>query len=306
MTGQGRTCDLHVHSTCSDGTVVPAEVVRRAKEAKLAAMALTDHDTFDGVAEALDAGRKLGVRVVPGIELSLPHTGTFHMIGLSVDPTNARLVAVADLLNDGRGPRNREIVAKLVALGVPITIEEVEAEAGGDRPDRPQDGQVRPRSMVVARPHVARVLVKRRVVGSIQEAFDRFLKKGAPAYADRPRVELSEAIAAIREAGGASVLCHPFTLGFDDDDDDAIRAELLRLAAAGLDAVEVRCGRSTAAEIAKWDALAQSAGLLPSGGSDFHGDNKPDLKVGTGRGKMRIPIEWLEAMEERARRRGSA
>jgi predicted metal-dependent phosphoesterase TrpH len=266
--------------------VAPAEVVRRAKSANLAAMALTDHDTFDGVAEALDAGPRLGVRVVPGIELSLPHAGTFHMIGLAVDPANARLAAVADLLNDGRGPRNRAIVAKLVALGVDIAIEEVEAEAAGD---------------VVARPHVARVLVKKRVVGSIQEAFDRFLKKGAPAYADRARVELADAVAAIRDAGGASVLCHPFTLGFEDD--DAIRAELRRLAAAGVDAVEVRCGRSTPAEIARWEGLARDAGLLPSGGSDFHGDNKPDLKVGTGRGKMRIPLEWLEALEERARNR---
>lgn len=279
-------CDLHVHSTASDGTVAPAEVVRRARHAKLAAVALTDHDTFAGIPEALDAGRKLGIRVVPGIELSLPHEGTFHMIGVSVDPSNARLVAVADLLNDGRGPRNREIVAKLVALGVDVTIEEVEAEAGGD---------------VVARPHVARVLLNKKVVGSLQEAFDRYLKKGAPAYADRPRVELSEAIGAIRGAGGASVLCHPFTLGFDED--EPMLAELRRLAAAGLDAVEVRCGRSTPKEIARWEGLARDAGLLPSGGSDFHGDNKPDLKIGTGRGKMRIPLAWLEALEERARLR---
>jgi predicted metal-dependent phosphoesterase TrpH len=289
VSAAGERCDLHVHSTCSDGTVAPAEVVRRAKSARLAAMALTDHDTFDGVAEALDAGRRFGIRVVPGIELSLPHAGTFHMIGLAVDPACPRLRAVADLLNGGRGPRNREIVAKLAALGVEVTIEEVEAEAGGD---------------VVARPHVARVLVKKGVVGSIQEAFDRYLKKGAPAYADRPRVELSEAIAAIREAGGASVLCHPFTLGFDDD--ASILAELRRLAAAGLDAVEVRCGRSTPKEIARWEGLARDAGLLPSGGSDFHGDNKPDLKIGTGRGRMRIPLEWLEAMEDRARSRPRA
>jgi predicted metal-dependent phosphoesterase TrpH len=285
VTGAARHCDLHVHSTCSDGTVRPAEVVRRAKQAHLAAMALTDHDTFDGVAEAVEAGTKLGVRVVPGIEISLPHAGTFHMIGLGVDPGHAPLAALAELANGGRGPRNREIVAKLVALGIDITIEEVEAEAAGD---------------VVARPHVARVLVRKRVVGSMQEAFDRYLRKGGPAYADRARVELSDAIGAIRGAGGASVLCHPFTLGFDDD---AMRAELLRLAAAGVDAVEVRCGRSTPAEIEKWEAFARDAGLLPSGGSDFHGDNKPDLKVGTGRGKMRIPLEWLEALEARAKSR---
>jgi predicted metal-dependent phosphoesterase TrpH len=213
-------CDLHVHSTRSDGTVPPAELVRRARDAGLAAMALTDHDTFDGVPEALAAGEALGVRVVPGVELSLPHAGTFHMIGLSVDPANARLRAVADVLREGRGPRNREIVEKLRALGVDITIEEVDAEAGGD---------------VVARPHIARVLMKKGVVGSFQDAFDRFLKKGGPAYAERPRVDLPEAIAAIRDAGGASVLCHPATLGIDDD--ALLLAELRRMAEAGLDAV---------------------------------------------------------------------
>jgi len=279
-------CDLHVHSTCSDGTVAPAEVVRRARDAGLAAMALTDHDTFAGVAEALDAGARLGIRVVPGIELSLPHAGTFHMIGLSVDPGNARIRAVADLLNDGRGPRNREIVAKLRALGVDVTIEEVEAEAGGD---------------VVARPHFARVLLAKGVVGSLQDAFERFLKKGAPAYADRPRVELAEAVAAIREAGGASVVCHPFTLGFSDD--DAVGAELRRLRDAGVDAVETRCGASTKSEIKRWERLTLDAGLLPSGGSDFHGDNKPGVKIGTGRGRLKVPLEWLAALEERARTR---
>ncbi len=281
-----RWCDLHVHSTCSDGTVRPAEVVRRARDAGLAAMALTDHDTFDGIAEATQAGAALGLRVVPGIELSLPHEGTFHMIGLGVDPANPAIRAVADRLKDGRGPRNLEIVAKLAAVGVSVTIEEVAAEAGGD---------------VVARPHFARVLVKRGFVGSMQEAFDRYLKKGAPAYADRPRVDLAETIAAIRDSGGASVLCHPFTLGIDDD--EAMLAELRRFAAAGLDAVEVRCGRSKKSEIRRWERLAVESGLLPSGGSDFHGDNKPDLKIGTGRGKLRVPVEWLEALEDRARSR---
>jgi 3',5'-nucleoside bisphosphate phosphatase len=280
-------CDLHVHSTCSDGTVAPAEVVRRARDARLAAVALTDHDTFDGVAEALDAGRRHGIRVVAGIELSLPHRATFHMIGLAVDPANARIGRVAASLREGRGPRNREIVEKLRALGVDISIEEVKAEAGGD---------------VIARPHFARVLVKRRVVGSLQEAFDRFLKKGAPAYAERTRTDLAEAVAAIRDAGGASVVCHPFTLGHGDDD-AATLAELRALAAAGVDAVEVRCGRSTPADVERWEGLARDAGLLPSGGSDFHGDNKPDLKIGRGRGRLRVPLEWLEALEARARAR---
>jgi 3',5'-nucleoside bisphosphate phosphatase len=276
-------CDLHVHSNRSDGTLPPAEVVRRGKDAGLAAMALTDHDTFAGVAEALAAGASLGIRVVPGVELSLPHEGTFHLIGLCVDPTNERLLRLAAVARDGRGPRNAEIVAKLAAMGIPVTIEEVLAEAGGD---------------VIARPHIARVLLKKRYVGSIQDAFDRFLRKGAPAYAERARVDLAEAVETVRGAGGVTVLCHPMTLGIDED--AAVVAELQRLAAAGVDAVEVRCGRSTQSENERWERMASEAGLLPSGGSDFHGDNKPDLRVGTGRGRLRVPLAWLEALEARA------
>src|SRR5262249_39140626 len=163
-----------------------------------------------------------------------------------------------DALRLGRGPRNAEIVAKLVALGVEVTLAEVEAEAGGD---------------VVARPHFARVLVRKGVVATFQDAFDRYLAKGAPAYVDRVRRQLPDALAAIRAAGGAAVLCHPFTLGIEDR--AALLAELVRLRTAGVDAVEVRYGRYSAKDEREWAELAAAAGLLPSGGSDFHGENKP-------------------------------
>ena len=253
----------------------------------MSAIALTDHDTFDGIEEATEAGARLGVRVVPGVELSLPHDATFHMIALGVDPGNAEIRRVADVLRDGRGPRNLKIVEKLNALGMAITIDEVMAEAGGD---------------VVARPHFARVLVKKGFVSSFGEAFDRYLTKGGPAYSDRPRVSLPDAAAATRAAGGVTVLCHPQTLGMNDP--AVIGPYLAGLRAQGLDAMECRYGSWTRREESFWTGIARDAGLLPSGGSDFHGDNKPDLRIGSGRGRLRVPVEWLDALLDRARSRG--
>ena len=291
-------CDLHTHSLASDGTETPTEVVRLAQRAGLAALALTDHDTFDGIAEAQDAGRKQGVRIIPGAELSLPHDrGSFHMIALGVDPANAAIRSVADRLRFARGPRNQSMVDKLTALGIDITIEEVQEEAGGV-------------DQVVARPHMASVLVRKRVVRTFQEAFDRYLGRGGAAYVERDRVDFEECVAATHEAGGVTVLCHPFTLGFDVPGDSHANARfvawLTDLASRGLDAVEARYGSYTAKQERFFTSAAERAGLLPSGGSDFHGSIKPSVKVGRGRGRMRVPIEWLDALMERASARQSA
>lgn len=288
-------CDLHLHSTCSDGTVPPAEVVRLAKEARLDAMALTDHDTFDGMAEASAAALRWGIRLVPGVELSLPFgggpgepaNGTFHLIALGVDPANPAIAAVARTLRDGRGPRNAEIVARLRAAGIDVTLADVEREARGG---------------VVARPHIARALVNRGAARSMQDAFDVWLAKGRPAYVERDRADLATVVAAARAAGGATVVCHPHTLGFGADD-AALAAFLARCRADGVDALEVRTGRSTRADDRRWESVAARAGLLPSGGSDFHGDNKPGIRVGSGRGRLRVPLAWLEALLARAARR---
>jgi len=272
--------------------------VRLARRAGLAALALTDHDTFDGLPEALDAGRRQGVRVVAGAELSLPHGhGSFHMIALGVDPGNAAIRAVADRLRDARGPRNRAMVERLVALGIDVTLDEVVALAGG--PDH-----------VVARPHIAQVLVRKGAVRDVQEAFDRYLARGAAAYVERRRVSFEECVAATRAAGGATVLCHPFTLGFDvpgaADDEERFVAWLSDLAARGLDAVEARYGSYTSGQERFFTAAAERAGLLPSGGSDFHGSIKPAVHVGSGRGRLRVPVEWLDALIERGSSRPAA
>lgn len=297
MSAASGRCDLHVHSTRSDGTVIPEEVVRLAHEARLDAVALTDHDTLDGVPAAVAAGKRWGIRVVPGVELSIPfgaaegepETGTFHLIALAVDPGHPAIVAVATTLREGRGPRNAEIVARLRALGIDVTLDEIEREAEGD---------------VVARPHVARVLMKKGVVGTFQEAFERFLAKGRPAYVDRARVTLAEAVAATRAAGGVTIVCHPHTLQFPDD--EALVAFLAQCREAGVDGLETRTGRGTAADDRRYEAVADRAHLLPSGGSDFHGTIRPDLRIGRGRGRLRVPTEWLEAFLARAAARAPA
>jgi predicted metal-dependent phosphoesterase TrpH len=268
--------------------VPPRDVVRLAKDARLAAIALTDHDTFDGIEEAQDAGRRLGVRVVAGVELSVPHDATCHVIALGVDPGCAEIVALAQRFRSGREARNLLIVERLRALGIDISFDDVVREAGGT---------------IVARPHFAKALVKKGAARDFYDAFDRYLAKGKPAYVDRDRASLAQVVDAVRSGGGATIICHPYTLGYDDDAKLAVW--LAEARAAGIDALEVRYGRYSPSEERRWEALADAAGLLPSGGSDFHGDLKPDLKVGTGKGRMRVPVAWLDALLDRAASRGA-
>ncbi len=281
------TCDLHTHSTASDGTASPRQVVRLAKQAGLRAVALTDHDTLAGIPDAADEARHLGVELVPGCEISLDGVpGTFHMVGLGVDPADAVLGGRLDFVRIGRESRNAEILGKLVALGHGITMEEVAAEAGGD---------------VIGRPHFARVLVKRGVVKDFKEAFDRFLGKGRQAYADRERLPLPEAIDAIHGAGGSAVLAHPYTVAHHDP--AVYEAWLVEMAAAGLDGIETLYTEHSSRDVEHYRGLARRCGLLESGGSDFHGDNKANTDVGSGKGGLRIPYAFWEALRDRARAR---
>jgi len=279
--------DLHCHSTASDGTSRPVEVVRIAKGIGLRAIALTDHDTLAGIEEAAAEARALDIEFIPGCEISLDGVpGTFHMVGLGVDPANAHLRERLDFVRQGREGRNAEICEKLNRLGHRVTMEEVAAEAGGD---------------VIGRPHFARVLVKRGVVREMKEAFDRFLGKGKAAYADRERLPLPEALAAINGAGGAAVLAHPYTVGFPDD--AAWEKWLREMAAAGLDGIETVYTEHSAADEARFRGLAKRCGLLESGGSDYHGENKKNTAVGTGKGGLRVPYALWEALRHRARSR---
>jgi predicted metal-dependent phosphoesterase TrpH len=281
-------CDLHCHSTASDGTVRPREVVRIAHRTGLRAIALTDHDTLDGVADAADEARHLGIEFIPGCEISLDEApGTFHVVGLLIDPANAVLKERLDFVRRGREERNAGIAEKLTALGIPVTVEQAAAEAGGD---------------VVGRPHFARILVARKIVKDFREAFDRFLGKDKPAYVDRDRLPMADAMAAIHGAGGVAVLAHPYTIGLHDPAE--FEKWLRGMAEQGLDAIETEYTEHSARDVAHYRALARRCGLLESGGSDFHGENKKNTEIGIGKGGLRVPYAFLQAMKDRVRSRG--
>jgi 3',5'-nucleoside bisphosphate phosphatase len=277
--------DLHSHSTMSDGTDTPSRVVQLAGEAGLSTLALTDHDTLDHVPEARAAADAQGVRLVPGCEISCELAGrapgTMHLLVFFVDDAPGELRDRLATLQEARNERNVQIIEALNERGVPITIEAVRAKAG-------------PGS--VGRPHIARVLMEEGHVGSIQEAFDVWLGKGCPAYFERDRLGPEDAIELTHASGGVCAVAHPGSLGLADAELDAFAGEL---AAAGLDGLECEYGDYLPEERAPFHELARRHGLAPTGGSDYHGDNKPGLSVGTGRGDLCVPDDYLTELEAR-------
>ncbi|MGQ0802928.1 MAG: PHP domain-containing protein [Actinomycetota bacterium] len=277
--------DLHSHSTVSDGTDTPAEVVALGAAAGLTALALTDHDTLEHLPEARAAAAEHKLRVVPGCEISCElggrAPGTMHLLVYFVDETPGPLQDRLGELQAGRGDRNQQIVDCLRANGVDVTLDEVLAKAG--------EGSV-------GRPHVARVLMEKGYVESIQEAFDRWLAKGRPAYFERVRLSPEESIALAHASGGVTVMAHPSSV---DLDDDALEEFVAELTNTGLDGLECEYGRYSPDERAAFRELAGRHGLAVTGGSDYHGENKPDLRVGTGRGDLAVPDELLDRLESR-------
>jgi predicted metal-dependent phosphoesterase TrpH len=275
--------DLHSHSTASDGTFAPADVVRLAKDAGLSALALTDHDTIAGLPEASATARELGVDFLPGIEISceVPRPMTMHMLGFGVDVNAAPLRELTNQLQSGRDDRNPRIIAKLNELNVAITMEEAEHEAGGD---------------VIGRPHIAAVLLRKGYVSSIKQAFDKYLGQGAPAYFDRDRPTPRRGIELIRQSGGVAILAHPVQLRTEND--AQLERTIKDLVDLGLAGIEVIHSDHDAGLVEKYSRLADKFGLLESGGSDFHGTNKKDIRIGTANGRQ-IPREFYERIKER-------
>ena len=274
--------DLHAHTTASDGTLTPTQLVTLASSSGLKALAITDHDTIGGVSEGLARGREIGFEVVPGIEISIMNPrGTMHMLGYYIDHTDAELNERLTRLQEARRERNPKIVAKLNELGLDITMEEIVAESGGAQ---------------VGRPHFARVMVKKRQVASINEAFDLYLTRGGPAYEDKFRYSAEVAIGMITDAGGISVLAHPFTLGLEDSRE--LENLVADLAEKGLKGIEVYYSETPPQKRAAYLALAKKYNLKPTGGSDFHGNNKGVIKLGHGVGDLRVPYELLTGLRE--------
>jgi 3',5'-nucleoside bisphosphate phosphatase len=274
--------DLHSHSTASDGSDSPSALMELAGRNGLSAVALTDHDTVEGLAEARAAAETVGVRLVQGCELSCEvGSATMHLLVYFLEDGPGPLQEKLAGLQAARADRNRRIVDVLQASGVDVTLEEILEEAGGGS---------------VGRPHVAGVLLRRGYVTSVQEAFDVWLAKGRPAYLDRERLLPAEAIRLAHESGAVTVLAHPTSLGYDE-------AELERfvggLAADGLDGLECEYGRYPPELRARLRALAERLGLAVTGGTDYHGRYKPDLDLGTGLGDLNVPDELLDALEAR-------
>ncbi len=262
--------DLHMHSTASDGSRAPRDVVRAANDAGLVAIALTDHDSVGGLAEAQAAGCELGIRVVNGIELSaVEGQAETHMLGLHLSDT---LVIERELaaLRDMRERRGHQIVEKLIGLGVMVTFDDVLGQARGG---------------AVGRPHVARALVADGWATDVRDAFDRYLGAGKPAYVAKDQLDMAAAIAIIHSAGGLAVLAHPGPAG--------TRERLTALAALGLDGVEVRHPGHSPSDTNRLTALASQLGLLVSGGSDWHGAAEGPRTIGM----MNVPLEWLELQD---------
>jgi hypothetical protein len=256
--------DLHTHSDRSDGTFAPAEVVRRAAELGLEVVALTDHDTTEGLAEALAAGVELGVEVVPGVEFSAELDGTsVHVLGYWMDVEDASLQAELRRLRDDRFRRGERMVDKLRELGFEISFERVrEIAAGGN----------------IVRPHVAQAMVEAGIVETEEEAFERWIGDGRPAHVGKHALDPVDAVGLIRSAGGLCVLAHPGMWG----DQTQVPGELIeRMAAAGMVGLEVDHTDHTPEQREGYRSLARRLGLVPTGGSDCHGTRYDPVRLGT-------------------------
>jgi predicted metal-dependent phosphoesterase TrpH len=268
--------DLHTHSTVSDGSDPPERIAELAAEAGCRAVALTDHDRLDGVETAGARAKALGVEFVPGCELSCEvGRGTMHVLVYWLTPVPGPLQDELVRLQQARDTRNQRMAELLQGLGLPVTFEELQSEAGGSG---------------AGRPHVAAILVRKGVVTTVQEAFDVWLAKGRPAYVEKERLLPVDALRLARASGAVAVLAHPLSLDLDPPALDRAVGELTELGLSGLEAIYGRYSPEQRAGLAN---LAGRHGLVVTGGSDHHGTYKPDLHVGVGRGDLDVPESAL-------------
>lgn len=289
------TVDLHIHSTASDGSLPPGEILARACKTGLAAISITDHDTVDGVRAALAAGIPDDLGFVTGVEISAaPHPaypcqGSLHILGYGIAIDHAGLAAQLTKLQKARESRNPTIIAKLNRLGIDITLTEV-LEASGTG----QSG----------RPHIATVMVQKGYATDVDDAFDRYLGTGKPAYVDKYRTPCADAIAMIREAGGAAVLAHPGLI--QPVGDWSLEAMVTVLTDMNLEGIEVYYPEHGPLQTRALLDLADRLGLLVTGGTDFHGDIKPEIEIGRAPGGFTVPIRCFQNLEATVRQRKPA
>jgi predicted metal-dependent phosphoesterase TrpH len=272
--------DLHAHTTASDGTSTPTELVEEAKRAGLTYLAVTDHDTMAGVPEALEAAKQAGIFLIPGVELSAEGPpGKAHLLGLGVDPLFEPMNETLAQISEFRRQRNEKIAARLRELGIPITLEAVTALA--------------PAGANVGRPHFAQWLVEEGHVSSIQDAFNRYLADDGRAYIERETLTPKASIRLIHEAGGVCLLAHPMLVRLSQQ--EKIDQRIAALKEMGMDGIEVYYHSHTVAETERLLRLAQKYDLLISGGSDFHGTNKKDVFLGLVNQGQRLPADRISS-----------
>lgn len=281
-----RIVDLHCHSTASDGTVRAEDLALQAKDAGLSALALTDHDTLDGLAAFQKAGEKIGLETIPGIEFAAwvndPKGVEIHIVGLGFDPTAPIWKEVIQTIVSSREERNLAMIQRAKQLGLDLSLEDVTKEAGGK---------------IITRAHYANVLRKKGYVRTKEEAFAKYLGAQGAIYVPRQYMSPAFAISTIHETGGVAVLAHPTLYGLNLAQlEEMLEKELLPY---GLDAMECKYSTYTAQEEKSITALAEKYHLVPSGGSDFHGANKPDIALGRGFGSLRIPYAFWENLKAR-------
>jgi predicted metal-dependent phosphoesterase TrpH len=276
--------DLHTHTTHSDGTFSPEQLVRLAVENSLSAVAITDHDTVDAISPALEMARDKKLRLIPGVELSvdadLPKNGHLHILGLFIDHNNKNLADRLDYLRSKRIDRVYAILDKLNELDFELSTDDLHLD----------DTQVS-----IGRPHLARIMVNHGYVTSIREAFDRYLNEGKPAFVGKERLAVKDAIKLIHSAGGLAIIAHPISLAFNEFKDYAEYInDLIKI---GMDGVEIYSSFHPPEFVEYLEKMAKEMGICVSGGSDFHGANKPEIALGHGIGNLDIPDRILVDLE---------
>lgn len=289
MDYNARTIDLHIHSTASDGSLEPLEILSLAQKTGLAAFALTDHDSVEGAKKILAHPELLGpVLFLTGVEISAAPpinfklSGSFHILGYGLAVDHPELNLALERQQAARKNRNPEMIRRLNALGFAMTLDEVVAasEAGAQ----------------IGRPHIARLMVKKGYCASINEVFDRYIGKGKPAYIEKARIDAANAIALVRSAGGIPVLAHPGLL--DQMTPDTLDLLVSELKHMGLLGIEVLYPEHAPDQTRYFQKLSEKHDLLITGGSDFHGAINPEIRLGSGKGDLFVPYDLFERLKD--------
>ena len=277
-----REIDLHIHTAASDGTCSPAEAVRLAKGAGLRALAVTDHDTVEAHAEARREAERVGIEFVPGIEISTKYGVAVHILGYYIDAEKPGMRGLLDWIVEDRDRRNEKMCALMAADGLPVSYAAMKERFGE----------------VIGRPNFGEILVELGLARDVNDAFARYVEKGQRYYIARTILPIEKAVESIVEAGGVAVLAHPFQYKKDDAE---LRELIEHCMDHGLRGMECRYSGYGPDKVAYLEALAEEYGLLRTGGSDFHGQNKPRIHLGSGiDGELAVPYEWLERLREAA------